>query len=774
MQKSNPMRWIDIPRSPILEGPSSRNNNIYTKNTPVTYDLAGLDKSQLSRLLIPPMDHQKTLIKAMIDVENEQTIKIRFKNSEYIVQSRACILSDKPGSGKSYSIIALILLNPKLPTLPIFMEDDMKHINNNVITTHAKPINNVIRTPKTILPINLIFVSKNVMTQWVEYIERFSEGLGITIIDKFSSAKKVIEDYAKNKKYFANIDIVLIKNDKVNSKKGKINHPALIDKSMENKSMVEIFSDLINGSDLIVNRVILDDFDSLLIPSQTKIIPAIFTWFVSATKGKYRHINEKNVYNNILENSILTTYFNINTDPKFLEESVKFCDVRVRQYLVVDNLSRYRNGIVQLNGNFSELVNSNSYAEIGNRLKITKETINICDIFEKMYENEFKAYKKIKVLDQRLSRIHKYYREVLVYKPPNKISNDVLNYLKQLISEGNEEELKVKWTDFSHDVLEKYINTVIETTKKNLEQKTISIKRVVSNFQEGTCPITFEDLKDSEISILKCCGVVLSREGLNSVRNGLCPACRKPIENSNILDISNVTDIVIEEDITKIEIEENTENVEESTRNLTSNELEVDDLIGLMSGSITSDIPYNSPDIAALTSNKENSVLKLITQDNPNIEQVGEYYKVFGGGEYSTLENKKFIIFASSIDAIRSMIYENPESKKGNRFVKNNISYAELKGMHSKTAENIKRYRLPNSHPSSIKVLIITSKSQAFAGLDLQCTTDIIFLNRIKDPNIEKQMIGRALRLGRTNKLDIHYLMFNNEVFNIDGLEVYF
>lgn len=768
--------WIDVPRKILLEDLPNKYNNNYTKIISIDETFSELSEGQIDKLLVPPLDHQKKLIKAMIDIENRQTIYVKEKNTTYIVQSRACILSDKPGSGKSYSIISLFILNRKLPTNPIFMEDESPNHPSSVLLQQSNSINNIIRTPKSSLPINLIFVSKNVLSQWVEYIERFSEGLGIVVIDKFSTAKKVIESFAENKKYFAHTDIVLIKNDKVNSKKGKIKHPVLEKISMENKSMVEIFSELIIGSDMIVDRVILDDFDSLLIPSSTKIIPAKFTWFVSATKGKYRAANDKNLYNNILRNNVLTTYFNLNSDQKFLMNSVKFCDVRIRQYKVEDGQSRYRNAIVQLNQNFSESINANSLPEIGNRLKITKENITIYDIFEKMYENEFKSYKKIKILHQRISRIKTYYNKVLLHKPQSKSNPDTIEFLKSLISDGKEEELRLKWTDFSNDVLAKYINTVLDTTEKNLDQKTISIKRVISNFQKESCPITFEDLKEGEICILKCCGIVLSKEGLNMTRNGLCPSCRAEIVDTNVLEINpNMLDISLEEDIENKEIEEETLPEKEEPKNLTKNEFDVDDLIGLMSGSITSDIPYDSEEIKNLRSFKYNAVLKLITQTESGLNQVGnQYYKVFGGGEYARLENRKFIIFASSSASIMSILYENPREKKGNRFSKYNISYAEVKGMKNKVAENIKRYRLPNSNSSSIKVLLITSKSTGFAGLDLQCTTDIIFLNKIKDANIEKQMIGRALRLGRTNKLDVHYLMYDNEIFELGDMASYF
>jgi SNF2 family DNA or RNA helicase len=47
-------------------------------------------------------------------------------------------------------------------------------------------------------------------------------------------------------------------------------------------------------------------------------------------------------------------------------------------------------------------------------------------------------------------------------------------------------------------------------------------------------------------------------------------------------------------------------------------------------------------------------------------------------------------------------------------------------------------------------------------GLNIEYATDFIFIHKT-DPEIESQLIGRAQRFGRTEKLNIWKLLYPNE-----------
>jgi len=90
-------------------------------------------------------------------------------------------------------------------------------------------------------------------------------------------------------------------------------------------------------------------------------------------------------------------------------------------------------------------------------------------------------------------------------------------------------------------------------------------------------------------------------------------------------------------------------------------------------------------------------------------------------------------------------------------FIKYSIKYIELDdGNVDSINQSVRKYIYGN-----INVLLLNSNLFG-CGLNLQCTTDILFLHKTESV-LEKQIIGRAQRMGRVDKLNIWYLMHENE-----------
>tara|TARA_Y100000389_G_C17434570_1_gene504697 strand:+ start:142 stop:1032 length:891 start_codon:yes stop_codon:yes gene_type:complete len=84
------------------------------------------------------------------------------------------------------------------------------------------------------------------------------------------------------------------------------------------------------------------------------------------------------------------------------------------------------------------------------------------------------------------------------------------------------------------------------------------------------------------------------------------------------------------------------------------------------------------------------------------------------------------------------------------------LSYDYLKGVAINSI--IDKYKYKNE----TDILLVNSKSFG-SGLNLENTTDVILFHKF-DSQIEKQIIGRAQRPGRTTVLNIHYLLYENEL----------
>ena len=106
-------------------------------------------------------------------------------------------------------------------------------------------------------------------------------------------------------------------------------------------------------------------------------------------------------------------------------------------------------------------------------------------------------------------------------------------------------------------------------------------------------------------------------------------------------------------------------------------------------------------------------------------------------------KNGKFIVFSEFTESFELII---------NILKENNISFAELKGHASTRKKNIRRFK-----EGHIQVLFLNSNYNG-AGINLQEATDIILYHEMTD-DTKEQVIGRANRIGRENKLYVHYLI---------------
>lgn len=86
-----------------------------------------------------------------------------------------------------------------------------------------------------------------------------------------------------------------------------------------------------------------------------------------------------------------------------------------------------------------------------------------------------------------------------------------------------------------------------------------------------------------------------------------------------------------------------------------------------------------------------------------------------------------------------------------------NIKFDFLKGNGFQIQATMERYK-----NGSVNVLLVNTR-QYGSGLNLENTTDMILFHKF-DTEIEKQVIGRAQRFGRKQQLNVHYLLYENEM----------
>lgn len=744
--------WIDEPRIYDLE--PLEIDGKYEKKLFLTKEYESIE--EIPNISFIPLVHQRITVKAMLDLERKQKCKIKASDEideNTYIETRAGVLSEHPGSGKTFEILMLIALNPipakktEITTLPFPKlygcgNSQSKRSQRNKIMNSSYGCC-VKKTYKKFIKQTIIFVGKSVLSQWKETIENYTK-LKVLMISDLASLKKFYSAVFEVKKdpEISKYDIILVKNGNISGafNVGKLKNTQL--ENIKSKPIISIFGEIFR--DICCARVVLDDVDYLAVPNSAKIIPALFTWFVSATKKKSPgkricNIETNNVrsllnsykpsYVSIWGNAELFTFFNIGCTNKLIDESTSASVVNYYVYKFENPNDKIIGLLGAMNipdiNNIMEMLNGDALITAAET--VGSKSASVIDVVHKILDDKYNTYMKyincskyIELVKEKISKLP---------RTKESINAIILDQIKKNIQRPGPISFieNLKGVNSAINVLIKDLEAEINAFK---ETNGKAIERLKDNLKEGDCPITGIPLSEAEsIVITKCCTKVISGEVVSwalkfkAERNGVkgkCPNCRADIDFRNLIFIEK-GDIDLEEDI-----EEKLE--EEVTSAPQYGNQKYDCIINIIQG-----------DEKTGEQKKDINIPNLL---------VGNIDK----GE-ANIEDKKILIFSNFKETMK--IVEE-------KLIDECISYMKVQGTASQIKEAIVRYLLPNDNEESINVLLI-SGPKFVAGLNLQNTTDLIFTGKIKDGNIESQIAGRVCRYGRKTNANIHYVLYNNE-----------
>lgn len=554
------------------------------------------------------------------------------------------IMNDKPGSGKTYTILSLIY--------------------------HSQTKN------------NLIVIPQNLITQWTESIIHFSDGL--LSFKKILNYSDIIEFYDENNHFFDKYHIYLTS-------------------SLFYHSLCTTF----NSYFLKMNRIFFDEIDSISNILVNKM-NADFIWFVSASfdfrkTGAYQ-----------IDSSLLDT-ISVKCDEEFIKKSF--------------NLDDY------------------------NEYKIICKNFYLDNIFKNV------------IGDDEITLLNALDYSNLKRKFHSKIANNEIEAITYLIKDKKEiiemEELRIIDLEKSiektdNETKKNDLMKLLDKSKNHLHETKQKLELILERLKENDCcPLCYEKLENKKKVISPCC------------QNKICYDCA---ENwfANLDKTSCIycnTDNVKLEHYLLIKNEDEEQNFNKCTICDTFIENENDkyysnccEKIGCQkcikewyykllkkeclfchNKEILHDDFKNKTEHEEMINNIKNGIKYI----NKSKLQFVEHFLMT-----KTHKNSR-IIFCSQFPKIFDDLTK--------LLKKYNIQFIELdNGNIDEISENVFEYNYGNIH-----VLLLNSNLFG-CGLNLQITTDILFLHKTQH-DLQTQIIGRAQRPGRKNKLAVWFLMHENE-----------
>jgi len=716
--------------------------------------------------------HQLAMLKRAIDIENN-------KNT-------FGIMNDKPGTGKTYVVLSLIYETKK---------------------------------PKET---NIIVVPQNIYSQWITSIEKFSSNLSYT---KFINYENIMTLY-NNPDILSKTDIILTTSSYYHIIATTLSSLNIIINRVffdEIDSISNIICTKINANFIWfisasfdvehlgyyrtkVNNDIIDNItckcENNFIDENIYLDPPIKTYYLCKNiyidnilediitrkelKGlnamdytltsnrdfeKQKANNEKDVIDMILKNrkSIIEfDKFKIEDAQKQIIHFTKYNENKIHyeeEYLnkikTLDEIYNYKEKILNFITDFdnfstsyinSTILEDNEFRkneitslktivvemrknEVKSLKILLDDVIDICyninsieEICKRFYDNKRLSAE----IDMTLMNIKKL---VIINKNIEKIllnvkdENETANNYYQLILDNNiyNEDLLLKINDFTNMLISdnqlEIFNKLIEVCSKNISTNENKINLIYQRLSENSCcPVCYEVFNNSEdknedkkIYITnKCC---------NNKICGICIDTWYEMEKKNCIFC-------------------NCENMNK------------DDLLYYVSDSIEGNIKNKN----------ENEIeydYQLIDEKKCNFENFNSNKGDFLNNFISNLKlcDKKIIIF-SDYSSIFQYIQKLCDD--------NDIKYIDLDKGNIKEIDNcVQEYKYGNAK-------ILLSNSTLFGcGMNFENSSDIIFVHKMNE-SMEKQVIGRAQRFGRTSILNIIYLEYENESTFIVGRNNYF
>ena len=691
----------------ILKGNVKKTDNISTQ--PTTFKLK-------------LWDHQLSMLNAMENYEKDIL--------KYTRNVDMGVLSNKVGSGKSAIILALI-------------NNNSNYINRKKLLMKHNPFKSGIDmsrgggsrsfptmySPEYIIKSNLIVVPHGIFSQWYSYIKEITE-LSVYGIDR---RKKILSDYKKYSEY----DIVLCKSTMYNSLVTSIENSNYRIDHLINPE----FSTIINRHNLQQSGLNLERICHRNIQKPSLNYGATyFLQGISTYKSQledYRKELEKNIETvsrintNIIENDLRCSegyYIEKYNETKGVVWSRLIFDeadsINIPKcgrmnacmtWLITSNLhnllfnqgatdSSYRILVSPLGykGFINQTITENF--SFGNRNNLRHFTFKNPDSFiQESLDDLIPDYQEIKI------ECHTPH-ELRILR--GVVSNEII----QMINGGDIYNATIS-LGCKMDTKENLLKNFTDTLEENLEKTKKKIKKLNSRLRGKKIRETPEEMETvretiknskKEISSIKTKLKSIS-DKIENAENEVCPVCYDNTSNPTIVPCCK--NVFCLECITKW-------NSTKQNCPMCRHKLSPTDF------SVMSDIKREEE--GRLRTKLEE--LKILLK-----EKTGNKVLIFSE-------------FDNSFNDARTFLGEEE------------IGFDKLSGNAGRINNILRRYR-----DSEDKQVLLLNAKHFGSGLNLQMTTDIIFYHRMS-VDMEKQVIGRGQRVGRTCPLKIHYLCYENEM----------
>lgn len=625
--------------------------------------------------------------------------------------------------------------------------------------------------PKRGFRCTLVAAATSVLSQWEETIAQFAPTLRCFTIgdrakmDQFNAMALSGEH--------AEYDLILLKVGTISSRHAKME----VGKAKSVPTLTEI---CLAHPGVMWDRLVIDDYDTIRLPTSAVLPPAFFTWYVSATsrtslaRVSTGHVEDKTPNEKILsefgraissvlpggwltlaacQDQLLRTTMAVDCTQEFLNKQFVLPRPVYTDIILESNSVRKLMSGLSLDPDVSEALNSGAVKLAAKKMGFSCETeaelvIRILQTERMRYERAFARLRAVEYARNLLEA-----RERTLQGIPDRITkSSILEFLHQ-VREGWQAP-EPSTGDASLPGIPDYVVGVekfdqvtkdfVEKETENRESSARRVERLKENADEGTCQqclLSWDELSAGTRFITNCCQMLLCHECVCVSEGQLvdrCPTCFKPTLHDGKI---NLLAIDKDMDLRSLDISAVVSATagERSRGGSASSHAKLIDRIWK---------EFNCD-------SKIRALLQFVLGEEITCNKTcpGEPIPTLLGSSGPLEEQKqtsrKILVFAYSLQSTRRIL---------GAFKAANIEAGLLQG------RRIDKDRAKNRFRRSTKEreILIIPGSKDCPGLHLPETTDALFYHHMRDDHIRAQLGGRGQRAGRSGSLRFYTLRYEN------------
>lgn len=664
------------------------------------------------------MLHQSKFVKASIDIESAQFVKINTdENHTLTTSTNRHIIELEMGAGKTTIAIGIILKSPKPPMKQVYFVE-----NGNILQERFFNENRAI-TP------TIIVVRHSVYSQWLDDLmvefkkERIFEITNSRSTNRFIN---MVHDDLDN--FNSNYDVVLMNYKSISGKVDDVLKRCDALFSLNENRNKRIHTLTLNAlSRHYIRRIIYDDWDMINF-HWSPMENAGSCIYMSATcnYSKISHVNAMSGDITLDRQIEFATYaFNrrtfrniitIRADRKFLDESIELGLVsQGNKNMMPGEPEVY---ICHINNRESAAINiidtlcdDQKIMEGINSLAVT----SLADTIQSLLAERFEPYQKaITILAHYETMNIEQLVETCPPPPPGTqfTIHDIMNCMP---------------IEYAYRNIVDRVNTVVANSREIVANEIQMIDRVKSHLIHNSCPICMEEIKTEVAGIMKCCNGIIHATCALRCRSQSCPFCRAPYGRTA----------------------KDTFAILHHTADFSALTTAVSDsaMLDILTAEVKEEVEITKLSVLA----------KLLHYDFANVDMERVYLRHFSSLVYDSKSDEKC---NTNPDRMKTLIYcsANDTLHIIESELANNVDYKRLTASSAATHKKIMHFR-SSTKPTA---LLANAWGDA-AGIDFKMATDIVIINYIESPATVQQMLGRLLRMGGNKRARVCLISFTNE-----------